>query len=179
MLVLILSVFKTIGNRGTIRRYLDKPISQKDMIKIIESARLSQSAANRQPWQFIIVTDVSMKKNLSKASRNQESVSTAAAVIVCLANPTEAAKVGPFEGFLVDGSISIENMALTSWELGIGSCWIGAYDEKAVKELLIIPETIRVISLLTLGYPNEKPKVKNRKILADILHYERYGQKQP
>ncbi len=177
--MLILSVFETISNRGTIRRYLDESISQENLIKIIESARFSQSAANRQPWQFIIVTDVSMKKNLSKASRNQESVSTAAAVIVCLANPTEAAKVGPFEGFLIDGSIAIENMVLTSWELGIGSCWIGAYDEKTVKELLGIPENLRVISLLTLGYPNEKPKAKNRKILTDILHYERYGQKEP
>jgi nitroreductase len=177
--VLILSVFETISNRGTIRRYLDQPISQENLIKIIEAARLSQSAANRQPWQFIIVTDVSMKKNLSKASRNQESVSTAAAVIVYLANPTEAAKVGPFEGFLIDGSIAIENMVLTSWEFGIGSCWIGAYDEKTVKELLGIPETLRVVSLLTLGYPNEKPKAKNRKILTDILHYERYGHKEP
>jgi nitroreductase len=70
-------------------------------------------------------------------------------------------------------------MVLTSWELGIGSCWIGAYDEKTVKELLGIPENLRVISLLTLGYPNEKPKAKNRKILIDILHYERYGQKEP
>jgi nitroreductase len=177
--VLILSVSETVRNRGTIRRYLDQPISQENLIKIMESARLSQSAANRQPWQFIIVTDASMKKNLSKASRNQESISTAAAVIVCLANPSEAAKVGPFEGFLVDGSIAIENMALTSWELGIGSCWIGAYDEKTIKELMEIPEPIRVISLLTLGYPHEKPKVKNRKILTDILHYERYGRKEP
>ena len=177
--MLVLSVLETIRNRGTIRRYLDQPITQENLVKIMESARLSQSAANRQPWQFIIVTDSSMKRNLSKASRNQESVSTAAAVIVCLANPSEAAKVGPFEGFLIDGSISIENMALTSWELGIGSCWIGAYDEAAVKELLEVPEPIRVISLLTLGYPNEKPRVKNRKILADILHYERYGRKEP
>jgi len=179
MLVLILSVQETIRNRGTIRRYLDQPISQETLVKIMESARLSQSAANRQPWQFIIVTDSSLKKNLSEASRNQESVSTAAAVIVCLANPSEAARVGPFEGFLIDGTIAIENMALTAWELGIGSCWIGAYNEEIIKELLEIPEPMRVISLLTLGHPNEKPRVKNRKILMDILHYERYNRKEP
>ena len=178
-MVLILSVFETISNRGTIRRYLDRSISQENLVKIIESARLSQSAANRQPWQFIAVTDASMKKNLSKASRSQESVSKAAAVVVCLANPSEAAKVGPFEGFLIDCSIAIENMVLASWELGIGSCWIGAYDERTVKELLEIPDAMRVVSLLTLGYPNEKPKAKNRKTLSDILHYERYGQKKP
>ncbi len=170
-----MSILETIKNRGTIRKYLPKSIPKEEMSKIMESARLAQSAANRQPWQFILVSEPSIKKKLSVAARNQSSVNDASSVVVCLADPLQAARVGPFEGFLVDLSIAIENMALTSWELGIGSCWIGAYDEKEVKRLLGIPEDIRVVSLLTLGYPDEKTKTKARKPMADLLHYEAYG----
>jgi nitroreductase len=172
--VFALSVLNTVKNRGSIRKYLTKPVPKDELLKVIEAARLAQSAANRQPWQFILVTDAALKKSLSEAARNQSFVAQATAVIVCLANPAEAARVGPFEGFLIDMAIATENMALTAWDLGIGSCWIGAYDEKKVKELLDIPDDIRVVSLLTLGYPDEKPRTKNRKPLNVILHYEKY-----
>jgi len=174
-----LSILDVIRERGSIRRYLVKPVPRDELLKILEAARLAQSAANRQPWQFILVTDDAIKKKLAAAARNQSSVREAASVIVCLANPRESAKVGPFEGFLIDLAIAIENMALTAWDLGIGSCWIGAFNEKDVRELLGIPESLRVVSLLTLGYPDEKPRAKNRKPLDEILHYERYGRNEP
>ncbi|UCD73656.1 MAG: nitroreductase family protein [Candidatus Bathyarchaeota archaeon] len=170
-----MSILDTIKERGSIRRYMIKPIPRDELLKVVEAARLAQSAANRQPWQFILVTDDAVKKNLAVAARNQRFVGEAAAVMVCLANPEESARVGPFEGFLIDLAIAIENMTLTGWDLGIGSCWIGAFNENDVKDLLDIPENLRVVSLLTLGYPDEKPRTKNRKSLKEILHHERYG----
>lgn len=162
-LVIELSVLDVIRERGSVRRYEDRPIPNDELLKILEAAALAQSAANRQPWQFIVVTDPAMKERLVEAARNQSFVSEAAAVIVCLAKPGESAKVGPFDSFLVDLAIAVENMALTAWDLGIGSCWIGAFSEEKVKRLLGIPEDLRVVSLLTLGYPAEKPKTKHRK----------------
>ncbi len=171
-------VLNLIRNRGSIRSYKDKPIPRQELLNIVESARLAQSAANRQPWEFILVTDTSTKKGLVSAARNQAFVGEAAAVIVCLADPKRSAKVGVFDAFLIDLAIAIENMALTAWELGIGSCWIGAFDEEKVKKMFNIPANLRVVSLLTLGYPNEQPRGKNRRPLDEILHYEKYGNRE-
>jgi len=171
------NILNLIRNRGSIRSYKDKTIPQQDLLNIVESARLAQSAANRQPWEFILVTDPLTKNKLVKEANNQSFVGEAAAVMVCLADPEKSAKVGPFEGFLIDLAISIENMALTAWDLGIGSCWIGAFNERKIKELLGIPPHLRVISLLTLGYPDERPGGKYRKPLNEILHYEKYADK--
>lgn len=184
MLVSIMPVLDVIKERGSIRRYTTAPIPERDLHTILEAARLAQSAANRQPWQFILVTDKAVKERLVDAAHwpdrpPQSSVSTAAAVLVCLADPEVSRPVGPFNGFLIDLAIAIENMALTAWELGIGSCWIGAFQEDRVKTLLAIPENLRVVSLLTLGYPDEQPRPKTRKSLAEFLHYQRYSQRTP
>jgi nitroreductase len=178
MLVYVLSVLDVIKARGSIRSYKDKPIPKQALLDVLEAARMAQSAANRQPWEFIVVTDRAIKERLVQAAGHQSFVGEAAAVLVCLANPKESASVGPFEGFLIDLTIAIENMVLTAWDLGIGSCWIGAYTEQKVKELLDVPRNLRVMSLLTLGYPEERAGPKYRKDLDEIVHYQKYGQKE-
>jgi len=177
-----MTVFDIIQERGSIRRYKATQIPRTDLQTILEAARLSQSAANRQPWQFIVVTDRAILEKLALVSHwpdrpPQSSVSTAPTVIICLTDPEMSRKVGPFDGYLVDLSIAIENMALTAWELGIGSCWIGAFQEDKVKALLHVPENLRVVSLLTLGYADEQPRLKNRKKLNEIIYYQQYGRK--
>ena len=179
-----MSVFDVIQERGSIRRYKDTRIPSSDIQKILEAARLAQSAANRQPWQFIVVTDTAQLENLVEAAHwpgrpPQSSVSTAPTVIICLADPEMSRKVGPFDGYLIDLAIAIENMALTAWELGIGSCWIGAFQEDKVKTLLNVPGNLRVVSLLTLGYADEQPRSRNRKPLNEIIHYQQYSHKTP
>jgi nitroreductase len=177
-------VFDLIQERGSIRKYKHTPIPSSDLQTILEAARRAQSAANRQPWQFIVVTDKTLLEKLVDAAHwpdrpPQSSVSTAPTVIICLADPEMSRKVGPFDGFLTDLAIAIENMAVTAWQVGIGSCWIGAFQEDNVKTLLNIPEKLRVVSLLTLGYADEHPRPKKRKRLNDIIHYQQYGQKIP
>jgi len=177
-LVSVLPVLDVIKARGSIRNYKDKPVPKQALLDILEAARMAQSADNRQPWEFIVVTDPATRKRLAQVAGNQTFVGEAAAVLVCLASPEGSAPVGPFEGFLIDLAIAIENMALTAWDLGIGSCWIGAYDEQNVKELFDVPRNLRVVSLLTLGYPDEKAGRKHRKDLNEIVHYEKYRQKE-
>jgi len=181
-----MSVLDVIKERGSIRKYKDASIPESDLLTILEAARLAQSAANRQPWQFIVVTNKAVKETIVDAAHwpdrpPQSSVCTAAAIIVCLADPEMSRPVGSFNGFLIDLAIAIENMALTAWDLGIGSCWIGAFQEDKVKALLElnIPEHLRVVSLLTLGYTDEQPRPKNRKSLNEIIHYQRYSQRTP
>jgi nitroreductase len=175
-----LTVFDVIQQRGSIRKYKDTPLPDSDLQTILKAAQLAQSAANRQPWEFIVVTDKAQLEKLVDAAHRpgrspQSSVSTAPTVIICLADPESSRPVGPFDGFLVDLAIAIENMALTAWDLGIGSCWIGAFQEDKVKALMNVPDNLRVVSLLTLGYADEQPRPKNRKRLNDIIHYQQYG----
>jgi nitroreductase len=166
-----------IRERGSVRRYEDRPISKDLLEQVLEAARLAQSAANRQPWEFVVIQKKDMKKKL--ASISESFVDGAAAVIVCIANPENCGHVGSLDSYLVDVAIAVENMALVSWELGLGSCWIGAYDEEKVRQLLGIPENLRVASLLSLGYPMEKPASQTtrqrRKQLAQIIHHEKYA----
>ena len=174
-----MSVLKIITKRGSIRKYQDKPIPPSDLLKILEAARMAQSAANRQPWQFIVVTDKETREKVADVAHwqdrpRQSAIETAAAILVCLADPEVSAN-----WYQVDLGIAIENMVLTAWNLKIGSCWIGAFREDEVKTVLSIPKNLRVVSLLTLGYADEKPKVKNRKSMEEILHYNQYGQKTP
>lgn len=170
-----MSVYDVIKSRGSIRKFKPDPIPQKDLETILDSARLAQSAANRQPWEFIVISDASRKSALVSVAGHQEFVSGAATVVVCLGDPTRSAAVGSYNGLLIDLGIAIENMALTAWDMGIGSCWIGAYNESGVKQLLGIPDRLRVVSMLVLGYPAQEPAPKRRKSLSEIVHYEKYG----
>ena len=171
-----MTVLDVIRERGSVRRYEDRSIPKDVLGKVLEAARLAQSAANRQPWEFVVIQKRDIKRKLASAS--EMFVGEAAAVIACIAHPENCGHVGSLDSFLVDVAIAVENMALVSWELGLGSCWIGAYDEDKVKQLLGIPESLRVVSLLSLGYPAEKPASQTirqrRKPLAQIIHYEKY-----
>ena len=171
-----MSVLEVIRERGSVRRYEDRSIPKDVLGEVLEAARLAQSAANRQPWEFVVIQKEDMKKKLASAS--EMFVGEAAAVIVCIAHPENCGHVGSLNSFLVDVAIAVENVALVSWELGLGSCWIGAYKEDKVRQLLGIPENLRVVSLLSLGYPVEKPASQTirqrRKLLAQIVHYEEY-----
>jgi len=172
-----MSVYDVIKSRGSIRKFKPEPIPQKDLDTILDSARLAQSAANRQPWEFIVISDASRKSTLVTVAGHQEFVGEAATVVVCLGDPSASAAVGAYNGMLIDMGIAIENMVLTAWDLGVGSCWIGAYNEGGVKQLLSIPDRLRVVSMLVLGYPAQEPGSKRRKSLSEIVHYEKYGSK--
>ena len=170
-----MSVYDTIKSRASIRRYRARAIPEEELKTILDSARLAQSAGNRQPWEFVVVRDRGTLKALVRMAGFQVFVGKVAAVIVCIANPNACGGVGTLSSFLVDSAIATENMALTAWELGIGSCWIGAYSEIEVRKLLGVPNRLRIVSLMTLGYPDEEPGSKKRKSLDEIVHYERYG----
>jgi nitroreductase len=174
-----LTVLDVIRERGSVRNYEDRPIPEDILKRVLEAARLAQSAANRQPWEFVVVRERDTKKKL--ASVSEAFVEDAAVVIVCVAHPEICGHVGSLDSFLVDSAIAIENMALVSWELDLGSCWIGAYDEEKVRRILGIPKNLRVVSLLTLGYPTEKPPTQmtrqRRKTTLQIVHFEKYTAK--
>jgi nitroreductase len=172
-----MEVFEAVQKRSSVRAYDPKPIPEDVMNRVLESARLSPSAANRQPWHFILVTDTEKKKALSKGAFARF-IQEAPTIIVACADEKASAK-----WCAIDTAIATQTMVLTATAEGLGTCWIGSFDEADVKKLLAIPEHLRVIALLPIGYPRDKldlvkaiNSIKGRKTLKEIISREKYGE---
>jgi nitroreductase len=165
-----LDVFEAIKTRKSIRKYKSEPIPVEKLELIFEAARLAPSAGNRQPWRFVVVQDAERKKALATVANNQMFLSDAAVIVAAIGNPETSKR-----WYDKDIMIAVEHMVLAAAELGYGTCWIGAFDEEKVKNLLEIPKRMRVIALLPIGIPDVVPPSKPRKELSEIFFKEKYG----
>ncbi len=170
-----MTVEEAIRTRKSVRRYLDKPIEDEKIRALLEAARLAPSASNRQEGRFVVVTDAGTRKRLVGAATNQKFVGEAACVIACCADTDRhEMKCGQL-CYPIDVAIQIDHMTLRAVELGLGTCWIGAFYEDQVKDILGIPDSIRVVELLAIGYPADTSvRSKNRLSLDRIVHYEKW-----
>ncbi|MEM1607417.1 MAG: nitroreductase family protein [Candidatus Bathyarchaeia archaeon] len=168
-----MEVFKIISERRSIRKYRKEPIPEEVLERVLEAGRLAPSAANRQPWYFIIVKDEDIKSRLVDACRGQKFVGEAGAVIAILGDPNAS------RWYKQDPFIAASFMTLEAHEEGLGVCWVGAFEEDKVKQILKIPENLSVIILLTIGFPDEKPPPRPRKPREEIFFLNTYGEKYP
>jgi len=164
-----MDVFEAVTVRRSIRKYKGEPIAEVQLGKILEAARLAPSAGNKQPWRFVVVRDEKRKADLAKAANDQNFLKGAGAIVVAVADPQISAKWHER-----DTMIALEHMVLSATALGLGTCWIGAFDEDEVKRLLKIPETMTVIALLPIGTADEKPKPRPRKDFHEIFFKEEW-----
>jgi len=169
-----MDVFEAIKERRSVRVYDDKPVEKEKLDKIFEAARLAPSAANYQEWRFVVVMEKSKRKALMTAANNQSFVAEAPVVIACCAE-TDGHKMRCGEQcYPIDVAIAINHITLAAVALGLGTCWIGSFYPDKVREILNIPKTIKIVELLTLGYPADSPHPKNRKTIEEIVHYEEW-----
>ncbi len=168
-----------IRKRRSIRSFEDKDVEEEKLKKILEAGRLAPSASNRQEWRYIVVRNKDMREKLAHAACNQSFVAQAPIVIVCCAETDEHVMRCGQKCYPIDLAISIDHMTLEAVELGLGTCWIGAFYEDEVKRLLNIPERIKVVNLLPLGYPSYEPSFTSRKSLEEITHYEEWEKRTP
>ena len=171
-----MDVMKTIRRRCSMRNYQIKPVEEKKLNSILEAARLAPSASNRQEWRFIVVKNKTTRQRLMKAAKGQSFVGEAPVVIACCAQTDNHIMSCGQLCYPIDVAIAIEHMVLKATEEGLGTCWVGAFYENQVKEILDIPKDIRVVELLTLGYPTDPcTKHKDRLGFKEIVMYERWG----
>ena len=168
-----MDVFEAIETRRSIRKYEKRPVEQGKLLKILEAGRLSPSAKNLQPLAFVAVTDPGLLGKLDSATNQRWE---APAMLVGCAMPGNAwVRDDGEEYWKVDAAIAMQSMCLAAWEEGIGTCWICAFREGQVKEILGIPSDVRVVALMALGYPRDKKgPVEKRKPLDEIVHYDRW-----
>ena len=165
-----MDVFETIKNRRSIRKYKQQRIPEKHLKKILEAARLAPSARNRQPWRFVLVRGIELKKSIAKAAKNQMFIADAGAIVVALGDPEAS-----YNWYEKDTMTAIEHIVLASTGLGYGTCWIGDFIEEEVKRIIEIPSELKVVALLPIGVPDENPRAKLRRNFNEIFFGEKYG----
>lgn len=164
-----------IVKRRSIRKYANKKVELEKLERVLKAGQLAPTAKNKQNLKFIIVRDQNTKKLIAEASRNQGFIAEADCVIVLCATEPDYIMMCGQPAYVIDASIAADHMILQATEEGLGTCWIGAFDEKKVKEILGIPEAIRVPILFPLGYPAESPAPRPRKPLNELIFTERWG----
>ncbi len=160
--------------RVSIRSYKSKPVSKKMIDEILEAGRLAPTACNYQPFKFVVVQE---KENLAALAEGYPApwFAEAPVVIAICTQPSNAWKRDKHDNknFAdIDGAIAADHMTLAAAELGLGTCWIGAFDPKIVRKALGLPSNYQPMILLTLGHPNEKGRPKTRKPLTELVRYE-------
>jgi len=175
-----MTVSEAIRSRQSVRSYLDKPVQQDTLDELFEAARLAPSAGNRQEWRFVAVTDPEIRMKLARAAAGQAFVGEAPCVIAaCAETDGHAMRCGQLS-YPIDVAIAIDHMTLRAVELGLGTCWIGAFSEDEVKKLLGIPPPVRVVELLTVGYPRDaRVREKSRLEKEKIAFYGTWGKISP
>ncbi len=157
--------------RRSVRKYKQTPVPRIDVEYVLEAARLAPSWGNKQCWRYIVVTDQAMRKRITMT----DWAAGAPVVIVACADPTKAGNRDGKPYYMLDVGISMEHLCLAAAERGLGTCWLGGQiDEVAVREALEVPESHRVVALTPLGYPDESPVAKERKLMADMVSWEKW-----
>lgn len=167
-----MDVMEAIRSRRSVRSYADHAVAQDDLQQVLEAGRLAPSASNRQEWKFVVVRDAALREQLAEAARGQRFVAEAPVVIAACAVEHDHVMSCGHPSFLVDVAIAIDHMTLAARALGLGTCWIGAFDQDKVRQVLGIPADVEVVELLPLGYPTEWPDAKPRKDLQEIVSYD-------
>ena len=162
-----MDVFEAIKKRRSIRTYQDKSVEEDKLNQLLEAARLAPSAKNRQNWMFIVVRDKQIREQLVLACNGQKFVGEAPIVIAGVADPT-------LKWYRIDMGIAVEHIALEAMKLELGTCWVGAFDEKEVSRILNVPNNLETVILITVGYLRITPPRTPRKEMQDIVRYDSY-----
>ena len=170
-----MNVFEAIKTRRSIRAYEDRPVEKEKLHAVLEAGRLAPSANNVQEWRYVVVQEKSLREQLMVAARNQKFVGEAPVVIACCAESDERVMTCGQLAYPIDVAISIDHITLAAVELGLGTCWIGAFYADQVKRILDIPDHVHVVQLLTLGYPQGLPAQRSRLPLEKIIKYEKWS----
>lgn len=181
-----MSILELIQSRHSVRKYSDKPIPKELLTQILEAGRLAPSAQNRQPWRYIVFTDtIQIHKLVNQTGLVGLSnffIKDAPCVIIACADTKKNVRINNQDYYLVDTAISFQQMMLTAWEFGIGSCWMAAFSEKTLAKYLQIPSSWRIVALSPFGYPAENKglyakavsafaKSANRQPLENIVSF--------
>jgi nitroreductase len=185
-----MELFEAIKTRRSVRAYQDKPVEDEKLHAVLEAVRIAPSWANMQCWRMVVVKDRSTREKISdlsyvesyfapkgyKSNPSKKALAQAPVVIALCADPAQSGVLWDQNYYLVDAGIAAQNLMLAARDLGLGTVFVGVYDEERLKKLLNIPASIRIVGLLPLGYPTEEKKDgPKRKPLDEICFNEHWS----
>jgi len=173
-----MDTFKAIYGRRSIRAFSKIDVTRTQLTRILDAGRQAPSAGNLQPWELVVVRDSNRKMALARAAHGQYFIAEAPIVVIVCVHPARSAWRYGDRGAdlycLQDTAAFIQNMLLASYAIGLGSCWVGAFDEARAAEAIEAPDTIRPVAIIPIGSPAESPSAPTRRSLEDIVHEERF-----
>ena len=173
-----MEVLDCITSRRSIRKYLDKPVPWDIVSNILEAGRFAPSSGNLQNWKFIVVLDEDKRKAIAEAALKQLWMLKAPVHIVICAEPEKAKRYYGDRGerlYTVQNcAAAMQNMLLEAHNLGLGACWVGAFDEDMVKRALGMPKEARPEAIITLGYPDEEVPVPAKFPLETVMYFNKW-----
>ncbi|NLK08935.1 MAG: nitroreductase family protein [Firmicutes bacterium] len=159
---------QVILTRRSVRKFQNKPIPQEILEAIVDCGRVAATGRNDQPWEFVVVTDPKIKEKIANATDYGKFIAKAPACIAVFCKNTTY--------YIEDGAAASQNILLGAWAQGIGSCWV-AGDKKhyanTIGEIVKAPDGVKLLSLIALGYPDEKP-TQTKRSLTEVIHWNHF-----
>lgn len=169
-----MNIYDTIMTRRSVRAYQDKPIPEEVLERLLEATRWAPSANNLQPWKLIVVHDAQKRHDLAVAAMNQTFLAQAPVVLAAVSLAPGHIMTCDVPLYPVDVSIAVDHLTLAAAAEGLGTCWIGAFRQDPVRQILDVPETCKVVILTPLGYPADEPAARTRKSIAELVCYDTF-----
>jgi len=169
-----MSFLQLTKKRYSVRAYKPDPVESEKLKQILEAARMAPTACNLQPFRLIVIHTKGKEAKLKRIYSTPWFVQ--APIVICICGiPSQGWFRRDGKSYCdVDATIAMDHLILAATYLGLSTCWIGAFDPDAARDVLGLPEHVEPIAFTPLGYPNDKPKHKERKPLDELVSYERW-----
>lgn len=169
-----MELIPAIAERSSILNFSSKAIEQDKLKRILDAGRRAPSAKNRQPWRFIVIQEESLRKKMEEAAFGQEHVGQAPTIVAACTTNIDYTMPNGQIAYPIDIAFSVAFMTVQAQAEEVGSCVITTYNEADVKDALSIPFSMRVVLLLLLGYPAEKPFPTTRKSYDRVVSFNHW-----
>ena len=166
-----MDIYEAIQRRCSIRSYADRPIEDDKLKRVLNTGRLAPSASNKQNWKFVVARDKTLREKLAAAAE-QPFIAQASVVVAAVSTEPDYEMHCKIPSAPVDCAIALDHMTLAAVAEGLGTCWIGHFDQDTCRGILGVPESATIIELLPMGYPDCTMKPKERKELAQVVSYD-------
>jgi nitroreductase len=164
-----METLEAIRQRRSVRQFRSDPLDRGLLEKLVDCGRLAPTARAEEPWEFVVVTNESVKATIARTTDHGKFIAEAPACIAVFCKDTKY--------YLEDGCAATENTLLAAADLGLGACWV-AGDKKdyadAIRRMLEVPEVYRLVSLLAVGHPSDDRPPKHKRPLEEVLHWEKF-----
>jgi nitroreductase len=173
-----MNTIECIKSRASVRNFKPDKVPDRILDEILDAATHAPSAGNVQDWEFVVVSNLDTRNRLAQAAWGQDFISQAPVVIVVCSNQRRIANAYGERGTsmysIQDAAAATQNLLLAAREKGLGTCWVGSFNDEKVREVLVLPRHVRPMALIPTGYPVSEPRKTGRRPLGEVVHKDLY-----